>query len=303
MKYFFPPSTALAAAFFVVTVLKPGAAEGDNNNKHTKKRLNGLKGTHDPRDLMMMSMATIEGIMPGIPGQPAPALTPDLTPDFSVAFLEQICPKPPTPPPPPVVDPGTWVTPVDVENPWSIVQCDDAPGGSSMCYKAFDDQEEYRFDYRYCPIVTNIAYCDCRPSDGLVVDKYTDVKVVSKKKRKPENHDGIEAIQHSQSSTLENTYDFPTDGFLVFNLFCSSEAFSDYCSVYVDGLDADNEVISTSGDVGWKKMSIAVSKGPHTIYWRYQKDCACSCCQDTMKLDDISFVPLGNVVVEVDNFD
>jgi len=296
MKYFFPPSTALAAAFFVVTVLKPGAAEGDNNNKHTKKRLNGLKGTHDPRDLMMMSMATIEGIMPGIPGQPAPALTPDLTPDFSVAFLEQICPKPPTPPPPPVVDPGTWVTPVDDDDDydysWSIVQCDDAPGGSSVCYKAWDDTS----DDQECD-------CYCRPSDGLVVDKYTDVKVVSKKKRKPENHDGIEAIQHSQSSTLENTYDFPTDGFLVFNLFCSSEAFSDYCSVYVDGLDADNEVVSTSGDVGWKKMSIAVSKGPHTIYWRYQKDCACSCCQDTMKLDDISFVPLGNVVVEVDNFD
>ena len=39
------------------------------------------------------------------------------------------------------------------------------------------------------------------------------------------NPDAIEAIGDSQSTTLRNTFNFPEDGVLTFDLYCSSEEF------------------------------------------------------------------------------
>jgi len=278
-----------------------------------------------------MSMATVEGIVPRIRGQPAPALTPDFTPDFSITFLEEICPTCPTCPtcpicpsdapslrpsqgpsdvpsqspsitPAPVVGIGKWVTPVDDDGndfPWSIVQCDDAPGGPSMCYQAFDSKSEEP-DSPFCQTQEEVPVVD------------TDVEVRGKKKKSPVHPDGVEAIMHDEYTTLQNTFTFPDDGFLAFDLFCSSERFvapggndlelGDFCIVLVDNV----QVIKESGNLGWRKKAIAVSKGPSTIQWKYDKDDSCTSYEDTMKLDNIQFIQLassGGFVVDVDNFE
>ena len=61
----------------------------------------------------------------------------------------------------------------------------------------------------------------------------------------------------------------------------------DLCHVKVDG----NIVIQESGDMGWKRKAVDVSKGPVTIEWEYVKDINTSELADTMKLRSLQFMP------------
>jgi len=284
MKIISPgPSTALAVAALAVAILKSEAAEGDK--KPVRKRLNGPKSTTitDHRDLM--SMPAIEGIVQGIPGQPAPAFSPDV--------LERICPKP-DPPPTPVANFGTWEPftysvnwryGVDVETNWFI---DTDCGPRNQCYHAGDNQDDYNDDY-YCG-----EYYGGEEEEVPGVD--TDVEVRGKKKKSPVHPDGAEAIVHDEFTALENTFNFEEQGILTFDLFCSSARYvlsdgddfsiGDFCIVLVDGV----QVIRESGNLGWRKKAIAVPKGEVTVKWIYDKDEYCSKNDDTMKLDNIQFI-------------
>lgn len=294
-------STALAATTLAIAVLKSDAAEEDK--KPVRNRLNGLKGTtinDQQRDLMSMPAIEGDGIMPGIPGQPDPALVPasfpfpdlaniliDAIPEVSVSgFLndilnEKIIP-PPTPPPTPTPTPPPtallipnkgWETYGDL--PWFITSdfCGlDAP--SDTCIHAGD--------------IIN-------PTNDLVGDPDVEVGGKKKKKKRPENSDGIEAITNNQYTTLENTFDFPEDGFLSFDMFCESEQGWDFCSVFID----DENVIEASGQQGWTSQYLQVSKGLATFKWIYSKDCVVSQYQDTMKLANIAFSPTSSCFASI----
>ena len=253
------------------------ASTGDK--KPVRKRLNGPKSTTitDHRDLM--SMPAIEGIVQGIPGQPAPAFSPDV--------LERICPKP-DPPPTPVANFGTWepytysenIFGVNIETNWFI---DTDCGPRNQCYHAGDNQDDYYYE-DYCGEEEEVPGVD------------TDVEVRGKKKKSPVHPDGVEAIVHDEFTALENTFNFEEQGVLTFDLFCSSERFvlsngndltvGDFCIVLVDGV----QVIRESGHLGWRKKAIAVPKGEVTVAWVYDKDDVCSKNDDTMKLDNIQFI-------------
>jgi len=279
MKIISPgPSTALAVAALAVAILKSEAAEGDK--KPVRKRLNGPKSTTitDHRDLM--SMPAIEGIVQGIPGQPAPAFSPDV--------LERICPKP-DPPPTPVANFGTWKPftysmnstyfwqpDIEIETDWFI---DTDCGPRNQCYQAGDSQDDYQ-DPDECGEEEEVPVVD------------TDVEVRGGiKKKTPEHHDGIEAIDHKQYTVLENKFNFEEQGVLTFDMFCSSELGRDTCKVWLrkEGLSYA-EVLKESGNKGWMSKAIAVPKGAVYVAWEYEKNSSCSNHDDTMKLDNIKFL-------------
>lgn len=290
MKIISPgPSTALAVAALAVAILKSEAAEGDK--KPVRKRLNGPKSTTitDHRDLM--SMPAIEGIVQGIPGQPAPAFSPDI--------LERICPKP-DPPPTPVANFGTWEPytyslqsvfwqpDIEIETDWFI---DTDCGPRNQCYQAGD----FKGDEDNCP----------EPEEVPVVDTDVEVRGIEKKKS-PVDHNGIEAIDHNQYTVLENKFNFEERGVLTFDMLCSSELGRDRCNVYTRLPNSSYAVkrIEESGNKGWMSKDIAVPKGEVTVVWEYDKNYSCSKNDDTMKLDNIQFIqyaPSASIVVADEN--
>jgi len=275
MKIISPgPSTALAVAALAVAILKSEAAEGDK--KPVRKRLNGPKSTTitDHRDLM--SMPAIEGIVQGIPGQPAPAFSPDV--------LERICPKP-DPPPTPVANFGTWEPytyslqstswwqpDIEIETDWFI---DTDCGPRNQCYQAGDFKGDDEVD------------CS---EEVPAVDTDVEVRGIEKKKS-PVHHNGTEAIDHDQYTVLENKFNFEEQGVLTFDMLCSSELGRDRCNVYIRLPNSGYlRRIEESGNKGWMSKDIAVPKGEVTVAWEYDKNGSCSNHDDTMKLDNIQFL-------------
>ena len=95
------------------------------------------------------------------------------------------------------------------------------------------------------------------------------------------------AINHKQYSALKIEVDVLTAGELKFYRRVSSENDSDYLAFIVDS----REKARWSGEEDWDVYSYKLSKGKHTIEWRYVKDDETSEGEDATYIDMISFPP------------
>jgi hypothetical protein len=101
---------------------------------------------------------------------------------------------------------------------------------------------------------------------------------------------GSGEIRDDENSTLELTWDFPTDGYITFWRKVSSEPYFDHLKFSIDGKLAG--IWSGDGDLpdeGWAKVGFPVSAGPKTLSLTYSKDQSYSEGFDRAWIDDISF--------------
>ena len=100
-------------------------------------------------------------------------------------------------------------------------------------------------------------------------------------------------IGNNQSSVLKITLDVHSEGEISFYRKVSSE----------DGFDAlcftiDNNLLGEwSGEVPWGRVSFALSRGVHELYWAYNKDVYVSSGSDCAWLDNIVFPPAETITV------
>ena len=66
----------------------------------------------------------------------------------------------------------------------------------------------------------------------------------------------------------------------------STEDGWDSLFVFVD----NNEVAEHTGEVDWTEVILELGPGEHTILWAYDKDGSADGGQDTVWIDDVSFV-------------
>lgn len=92
-------------------------------------------------------------------------------------------------------------------------------------------------------------------------------------------------ISHSQYSALKIEIDVPVAGELKFYRRVSSEQDSDYLAFFVDSRERGR----WSGEVDWDIYSYKLSKGKHTLEWRYVKDKENSVGDDKAAIDNILF--------------
>mgnify|MGYP003302316064 CR=1 FL=1 len=93
------------------------------------------------------------------------------------------------------------------------------------------------------------------------------------------------AISHKQYSILRIETDVQVTGELTFYRKVSSEEYADYLSFIVDGIERER----WSGEVDWDMYSYKLSKGKHTLEWRYTKDDENSEGDDMAAVDKIKF--------------
>ncbi|QTA80023.1 Immunoglobulin like fold-containing protein [Desulfonema limicola] len=93
------------------------------------------------------------------------------------------------------------------------------------------------------------------------------------------------ALGNNQSSYIQVSVNFPSDGAVSFWYKVSSEAGYDYLKFYIDG-SKKNE---WSGEKAWANAVYDVSAGTHTFKWEYTKDGSESEGSDRAWIDDISF--------------
>jgi alpha-tubulin suppressor-like RCC1 family protein len=103
-------------------------------------------------------------------------------------------------------------------------------------------------------------------------------------------HDGTAAAQsgaitNTEESTLQTTVTGP--GTLAFWWKVSSEADYDFLKFYLDGANA----AAISGEADWKKLTLTIPPGNHTLRWIYSKDASVSDGQDAGWLDQVTFTP------------
>ena len=103
-------------------------------------------------------------------------------------------------------------------------------------------------------------------------------------------HDGAAAAQsgaitNTEESTLQTTVTGP--GTLAFWWKVSSEADYDFLKFYLDGANA----AAISGEADWKKLTLTIPPGNHTLRWSYSKDASVSDGQDAGWLDQVTFTP------------
>ena len=94
-------------------------------------------------------------------------------------------------------------------------------------------------------------------------------------------------ISHSQYSSLKIEIDVTVAGELTFYRRVSSEQDTDYLVFFVDSRERGR----WSGEVNWDIYSYKLSKGKHTLEWRYVKDKENSVGDDKAAIDKISFPP------------
>ena len=94
-------------------------------------------------------------------------------------------------------------------------------------------------------------------------------------------------ISHKQYSALKIELDVLVAGELKFYRRVSSEADSDYLIFFVDGREKER----WSGEIDWDIYSYKLSKGKHTVEWRYIKDEESTEGDDGAAIDLISFPP------------
>ena len=94
-------------------------------------------------------------------------------------------------------------------------------------------------------------------------------------------------IGHEQYSSLKIEIDVTEAGTLKFYRKVSSEQDADYLVFFVDSRERER----WSGEVAWDVYSYKLSKGKHTIEWRYVKDAETTEGNDRAAIDMISFPP------------
>lgn len=96
-------------------------------------------------------------------------------------------------------------------------------------------------------------------------------------------------IQDSQNSALKLQIEVLADGEISFYAKVSCEDVYDNFYFFIDNAQKG----SWTGETGWEYFSIPISKGTHTIEWRYVKDYLYGNGQDCAWLDYISFPPVS----------
>jgi hypothetical protein len=100
--------------------------------------------------------------------------------------------------------------------------------------------------------------------------------------------DQVDAVQSpslkaNQSASFSTTNSGP--GAVFFSWSVSSRTNAHYLSFLVDGSGRAN----ISGDVDWRRFSVALAPGPHTLTWRYQKNSIAAAGQDSGWVDAVTF--------------
>ncbi len=90
-------------------------------------------------------------------------------------------------------------------------------------------------------------------------------------------------ISNSQSSQIGITKGFESASTITFYYKVSSEQGYDYFDFYIDSA----RKIHSSGNMGWRGASFAVSKGTHTFLWSYAKDYSVKSGSDAVFIDDV----------------
>ena len=92
----------------------------------------------------------------------------------------------------------------------------------------------------------------------------------------------------SSTSTIELTYDYPSEGTIAFDALCKGEGtstFWDKCIFKIDG----TEMFTAGANVsGWHNYSYPVSDGTHTFTWTYSKDGSVNPTGDFFEVDNIT---------------
>ena len=91
-------------------------------------------------------------------------------------------------------------------------------------------------------------------------------------------------IGDSQRSELKLTATFTSSVKLTFSYLTSTESCCDYLTVYLDGRQVGNRLISHES---WSEYTIDVPNGQHEIIWRYYKDGSVSSELDAVFIDNI----------------
>ncbi|MEN8693176.1 MAG: S8 family serine peptidase [Akkermansiaceae bacterium] len=99
-------------------------------------------------------------------------------------------------------------------------------------------------------------------------------------------NDGIDALQtpsieDNEETTLE--VDITGPGTFEFYYRCSSEEDYDFFTFTLDGV----EEFSVSGQVAWRKHTVTIPAGNHTLRWKYQKDFSSSVGDDAAWIDQV----------------
>lgn len=108
-------------------------------------------------------------------------------------------------------------------------------------------------------------------------------------------HDGVDAAQsglitHSQECWMQTTLTGP--GTLTYWRKVSSESGYDYLEFYIDGVLQSGRI---SGTVDWQKQTNSIPFGSHTVKWRYIKDGSANNGLDAGWVDEVGFVPDGQI--------
>jgi len=94
-------------------------------------------------------------------------------------------------------------------------------------------------------------------------------------------------IGNYQSTQLLLDYDVMADDSISFYYKVSSEASYDFLEFFID----NTKVGEWSGEIGWTKAAYAVTEGPHTFTWNYNKDNYLSTGGDCAWIDFVSLPP------------
>ena len=120
----------------------------------------------------------------------------------------------------------------------------------------------------------------------------------------------------SSNSTIEATFEFPTDGSVSFAALCMGEGTSTAWDKCIFKIDGEEQFAYGANVSGWNDYSYEVEAGSHTFTWSYTKDSSVNPTGDYMMVDDIVFTyegtnpnppvpptPTGDLVVTPNPFD
>ena len=95
---------------------------------------------------------------------------------------------------------------------------------------------------------------------------------------------GNQGVPNS-SSTMEASYTFDTDGYILFDAKCMGEKVDyDVCVFYIDGVEQFSQDVE-----GWHRYAFPVTAGNHTFKWIYSKDNEDDPMGDAFFVDNIFF--------------
>ena len=93
----------------------------------------------------------------------------------------------------------------------------------------------------------------------------------------------------SSESTIEATFEFPTDGSISFAAWCRGEGTSTAWDKCIFKIDGEQQFAYGAAVTGWNIYTYQVAAGSHTFTWSYTKDGSVNPTGDCMMVDDIVF--------------